>query len=97
MKIVSNVTRNKKVDFQNKRNSNRQNENKPIYRNKAEAKKELDRFLHGGTSIYESAKFQNNECFLHKKFHDKKFERNFLFLPLWLVQFTNFVLFTNFR
>ncbi len=46
--------------------------NKPIYRNKAEAKKQLDRFVSGGTSVHESVKFTNDINFSQKDFHDCK-------------------------
>ena len=58
------------VKFQYKRKSV---ENKPLYNNKLEAKKILNRFVSGGTSMHESAKFSNEDCFSHKAFSNKNF------------------------
>ncbi len=67
---ASNSQKGKMVKFQYKRKSV---ENKPLYNNKLEAKKILNRFVSGGTSMHESAKFSNEDCFSHEKFNNKNF------------------------
>ena len=48
-------------------------ENIPLYNNKQEAKKDLNRYVLSGTLVHESAKFSNEDYFSHEKFHNKNF------------------------
>ena len=67
--MASNSKKGKMVKFEYKRKSFA---NKPLYNNKHEAKKDLNKFVSGGTSVHEYVKFYNNDCFSHKNFHNKQ-------------------------
>ena len=66
-------SRNQKIKMVHFHSKGKSVENKSLYKSKSEAKNELNRFVSGGSSVQESAKFSNTDCFSHKRFHNKPF------------------------